>query len=134
MYQICIVIFILIIVFFWSRDRIDGFWVISSQFCEDAEIDNFVLLIKEVDLFGDAAAYVLLSRDNEILVNEPCSVRIRRNFFSRKYKITFKDLEVDGFPLVQTMEIQGDRMRLFDGETLYGEFFKDTENTYLLKK
>ncbi len=132
-----LVILIVFAILFWyvsSSSGLDGFWVASSQFCEDAEIDNFVLMFKKADWRGRCAAYVLLVRDGDVIINEPCSAQITKNWLNRKYSIKFLELEVEGFPLKQTAELDENRLLLFDGDTLYGEFYRDCENSRLLKK
>lgn len=132
MYYIFIIL-VVIFIFFMKSPSLQGFWVAGSQFCSDAEIDNFVLLFKKCDWFGNCAAYVLLVRDNQVIINEPCQARISKHIFSNKYTIIFKNLEVEGFPLKQQAELKDGRLRIYDEDTLYGEFFKDCENSLLLK-
>lgn len=134
-YSIGLFLVAVILIFFIMTNStpIEGFWVASSEYCEKAEIDNFVILFKECDVWGVCASYILLVRDGEVIINEPCVVKIsRRLSLTESYKIKFADLDVEGFPDTLIMRFSKGKMMLFEDDVLYGEFFMDSESSYLL--
>ncbi len=128
------VVIVAVILLMCKSTPIEGFWVASSDYCEKAEIDNFVILFKKRDVWGDCAAYVLLVRDGEVIINEPCVAQISRKLsLTESYRLKFKDLEVEGFPTKLDMRFTKGKMMLFDDDVLYGEFFMDAESSHLLE-
>lgn len=143
-YIVIIIILVILLIFTQSSKNsiydklISGFYTGDSEFCEESEIDLFCLYIDDdLDINGNCAGYILMKSGDQLLLNEPTMIKLRRQWqwINNKeiyYDIEFVDLEEnDFFPKYQTLKfcpISG-KIVLFSDDIVYGVFYKSGENS-----
>lgn len=133
-------------------DWLYGYWVGDSTFCEDTNISSILLFIgDEKDPSGSTAerpAYIII---NNNIANQPLDITYKKPSkfdianmtnitnkvqpFSVDAHLEFSDEDID-IPSEVTLEldVSSGRLRMHDGETMYGIFYKDHEVTNVLAK
>jgi len=152
-YYIVIIVILLILLIFSYASKgyiydklLSGFYNADTDFCDEAGLDMFCLYINnDIDKSGRRSGYVLMKSDDNILLNEPTSIKLTRNiqFFNKNiihYNIEFEDINnEDVFPRVQLLKFypMSGKLILSCDDTIYGVFYKsgqDSEIKYIMDK
>jgi hypothetical protein len=140
------VVILIIVLWFMVNSRcvssmndnlLSGFWKADVDFLDDSELSSFVLYFAPPNWSGNRACYILAEKDGELVINEPCSVKLSEtwelgNLYSRlntkSYSVSFSDLETNDFPKKQNMVFNPNsgKIVLSKADVIYGVFFKDS--------
>jgi hypothetical protein len=145
---------VILIIVFWfvvntrcasamNDNLISGFWKADADFLDDADLSSFVLYFAPPDWSGNRACYILAEKGDELVINEPCSVKLSETWAfgnwsmglnTKSYTILFSDLETDDFPKKQNMVFNPNsgKIVLSKADTIYGVFFKDAYLTDMI--
>jgi hypothetical protein len=126
-----------------NDNLLSGFWKADADFLEDADLSSFVLYFASPDWRGSRACYILAEKGTELVINEPCSVKLSETWAfgnwstglnTKSYTILFSDLETDDFPKKQNMVFNPNsgKIVLSKADTIYGVFFKDAYLTDMI--
>lgn len=136
---ILIVVVYYVIVIKCNSDMYDslitGFWKGDNDFLRESGLSSFLLYLAPPEK-GLRACYLLAEKDEELVINEPCSSSIKQTWKlgnwspglgSKTYEIQFYDLETEDFPEKQTMTFypKTGKMILSKNDTVYGVYYKD---------
>jgi hypothetical protein len=136
---ICIFLLYTYITFSVYDQLLNGFYEADPGFCEEAGLDAFYLYINsDTNIWGARSCYILASKDDEIIINEPTTAHITSqcilsNFSSsltkpRYYNIKFDsfDNESDIFPCEQNIRFYPNtgKMVLYTGDTITAVLYK----------
>lgn len=122
-------------------DYMYGYWVGDANFCEDAEISSILLFIGENTLKSPVYkrnAYLIINNDitnQQICINynkSDCAITDDKRCLV-KVKIDFTDDTIIPSDVHIDYDIVDGLLRIHDGETVYGVFYKDHEVTDMLK-
>lgn len=119
------------------NNLLSGFWKADSDFLNEAELSSFVIYFAPPNWKGDRACYILAEKNDELVINEPCSVKLSESWEignwstelnTKAYTVTFGDLETNDFPKKQNMIFNPNsgKIVLSKADTIYGVFFKDS--------
>jgi len=109
----------------------NGFWVAPQDFLDDAGLQSFVLYV------ADTGSYIIIVRDDGILVNEMVDVHVKgawSNWMTtglarRTYSVHFDGVDNDFFPSRQTMTLERGKIVLFDKDTVFAVLYHNAELT-----
>lgn len=143
-----ILIFILIVIIaytYYTRANIfnqlvNGFYESDASFCKESELETFCIYIdNDVLSNGERACYILAKRDGEIIINEPCTLKLTLASTSydtsAKYFIAqFKDIGdecAEVFPHMQKLQFypQTGKIILHADDTVTFVGYKNGINT-----
>jgi hypothetical protein len=127
---------------------VNGFWEADASFCIESEIDMFCIYFDEdVDFFGNRACYVLVKKDDMIIINEPTVVNLSLQWQSMnnwssdislpKYlNVRFEHIDeecAEIFPKAQEMCFYPicNKIVLSAGDTITAAVYKNSMNTEL---
>lgn len=133
---IVVVIFLVIMILITSSNMstvMYGFWVAPNEFLKDSGLDSLIIY------YGKTGSYILSSRDDGILMNDPVDIKVSGGILSvlkpwlssRKYSINFVGLDYDFFPSIQDMTFypESSKMILSKKGTVYAVLYRDAELT-----
>lgn len=142
-YVVLITILILVIIFTQLNQQkvydklIGGFYNGDDRFCEESEIDLFCLYLDDdVDSHGTRAGYILMKSGDNLVLNEPTTIKLTRHWswssdpmVPKYFDIEFNDLNdevTEFFPNKQTLRFYPTigKIVLFSGDTIFGVFYK----------
>jgi hypothetical protein len=142
---IILIIYLIILEYhFWYISHVlSGFWYADEEFCEQCEIDTFMIYLGSPSWFSRSrGAYVLMVKGESVLVNHPCTVSLQCNwrvsnwsigmnpkYFSLKFSETPPQLPKT---VILKMYPQENKMVLRDSDTIYGIFYKDGSQSELV--
>ena len=120
-----------------NNNLLSGFWKADINFLEEAGLTSFVLYFAPPNWSGDRACYILAEKSNELVINEPCSVKLSEDWNlsnlsmglnTKYYTALFSDLDTNEFPKKQNMIFNPNsgKIVLSKADTIYGVFFKDS--------
>lgn len=123
---------------------ISGFYNADESFCEESDIDTFCIYIDDdIDSSGSRACYILMKSGDELLLNEPATLKLNQHLSwssnpsqPRYFDVEFaniSDSAVEFFPLQQTIRfypITG-KIVLYYEDTVFGVFYKSGVETEL---
>jgi hypothetical protein len=126
-----------------NDNLLTGFWKADPDFLDDSDLSSFVLYFAPSDWIGHRACYILAEKEDELVINEPCSVKITEPLSSsslsisldtKSYTVLFTDLETEEFPKKQNMVFNPNsgKIILSKGDVIYGVFFKDSYLTDMI--
>lgn len=134
---ICFVLFFIVIFLLQqvmgscNEKLISGFWTVSEQFKEQANLDQLVIYFDEGEGY-EYKGYMVMVADGETLFNETMKFRIipKGYFKSNSYEfITEKDTKV--MPVKMTMELclhEGQmELKCLKSKKVYARLFKDNQ-------
>lgn len=148
-YIVLITILLLVIIYISINQSklydklINGFYEADTSFCEESGIDTFYLYLdNDINLLGERSCYILASKDNEIIINEPIVAKLKQqwSFWSdvniRYFDVEFKDLSddvIDIFPTIQTIRFYPviGKMVIYSKDTVTAVLYKSGINTEL---
>ena len=116
---------------------LSGFWKADADFLDEAELNSFVLYFAPSNWKGIRACYILAEKNGELVINEPCSVKVcekwemsnwSTSLKPKTYDLLFSDLETDDFPKKQNMVFNPNsgKIVISKADTIYGVFYKDS--------
>jgi hypothetical protein len=119
---------------------VNGFYEADASFCAEAGLETFCIYIDNDIKGGERACYILGKKDGEIIINEPCTIKLALKNGSmcdtspKYFTCEFKDLSeecMEIFPLKQNLQyypISG-KIILHDDETVTYVGYKNGMNT-----
>jgi hypothetical protein len=110
---------------------IPGFWTVSEQFKEDANIDQLILYFDEGKGY-DYTGYMVMVVDGQTAINESMKFRITPMGYFRSDKYEFimgKENEYMPKKMTMILSIHDGLMELkcLSSKKLYGKLFKDNQ-------
>jgi hypothetical protein len=147
-YGLLIIICIYLIYTFFRPNIYDqllnGFYEADTSFCEEADLDMFCLyLSNDVSRSGDRSCYILATKEDDIIINEPTMARITQQwawknwssdptkprYFNVKFGIDFEGI----FPEEQCIRFYPDvgKIVLYHGDTITAVLYKNGINSEL---
>jgi hypothetical protein len=150
--NIYIIIIIISIVYIFSENTsgkiynklLHGFYEADTSFCEESSIDTFCIYIDDkVNEEGVFPCYILMKSDDELIINEPTTIKISQNWSWGSYDPTkpiYFDVEFDNseetdeiFPNKQKLRFYPNvgKIVLYNDDTVYGVLYKNGSTTEL---
>lgn len=144
---VIIVILILIIIYLITtgpgifNELVNGFYEADASFCKEADLDTFCIYFDDdISLNNSRPCYILAKRGNDIVINEPCSVKLNLKWSTmldsteKHFSVEFRDLSdeiTDVFPQNQTMKYypQIGKIVMYDSDTITYVGYKNSMNT-----
>ncbi|MGL5935629.1 MAG: hypothetical protein ACRCZI_08390 [Cetobacterium sp.] len=140
----CIIIVVIILVMFIHitnknsiyDDLISGFYNGDYDFCDESGIEVFCLYIgDDMDNKGRRSGYILMQSEEDLLINEPVSIKLCRHWCftsdvknPKYYDVEFSDLDEDNdfFPSKQSLRFYPNtgKIVLYSKDTIFGVLYK----------
>jgi hypothetical protein len=141
---VCIALFFIIIFLLQcigsthTESMIGGFWSVSEKFKDDANIDQLIFYFNDGDGY-EYKGYMIMSVDDEVIVNEPVQFRITPKGYFKSDSYTFTmSKKTDMMPRKLTMFLDpySGKMELksLEDKKIWAVMFKDnqmSDNTIL---
>lgn len=116
-----IIIFILIVIISYTyyiranifNQLVNGFYEADGSFCEESGLETFFIYIdSDVLSNGERGCYILAKRGDEIIINEPCTIKLSLkstalDITAKYFTAEFKDLSdecAEVFPVSQKLQ------------------------------
>lgn len=113
-----------------EMNTLGGFWETNAEFNLESGLSAFTFYIGD-KRNGEYSSYLLMMKDDTILINEPLVFTItgRYDMFKdyREFILRFKKLESDILPSIMKMRFypQNGKILLLDHDKIYAMFFKN---------
>lgn len=117
-------------VYMTEMNTLGGFWETNAEFNLESGLSAFTFYIGD-KRNGEYSSYLLMMKDDTILINEPLVFTItgRYDMFKdyREFILRFKKLESDILPSIMKMRFypQNGKILLLDHDKIYAMFFKN---------
>lgn len=124
------------------NNYLEGYWISDNNFLKLSDIDNLILYTDIINNFG----YLIIVKNKQIVHNIEFNINFNKNniiidnnndlnnilfdisFISEDPEFIWQDKE---FKCI--LSINDGNLKLFNGETLYANLFKDNKISYYLK-
>jgi len=138
-----IIVICIYLIYIWLKPSIydqllNGFYEADPDFCEEAGLDMFCLYLNnDVNILGARSCYILASKDDEIIINEPTTAHITSqwtwSWFSdptkpKYFNVKFDfDIDSDIFPNEQCIRFYPDigKLVLYTDDTITAVLYKN---------
>ena len=130
MYYIAIVLIILLIYFLSWNNSIDGFWRVSDEFKNEANIDELMLY------FSPDGGYCTMVVDGQVEFNDVVNFSMSNKTWFGKDNVVYSckmDKDIPGIPTNVRIEVEFSTglMQITSGEKIYALLYKDNEASSL---
>lgn len=143
-FTIVIILLIIITYMYFSQVNlfnglVNGFYEADASFCQEAGLETFCIYIDSDIKGGERACYILGKKDGEIIINEPCTIKLNLKLSdcdinTKYFTCQFKDISeetMEMFPSKQNLQfypVTG-KIILHDGDTVTYVGYKNGMNT-----
>ncbi len=143
-YQIGIIVIVILFLVYRSsvyHSLITGLWEADGEFCEEAGISYFYMLLGGADMFGERTCYILSGQEDAVLINKPTRVNISFDWTSgiisdQHFSAFFYDVkDLKGvFPEYQNIRFYPEcgKMVLYYGDTITAVLYKNCSSSELV--
>lgn len=145
-FVVIILILIIIIAYIsWGKMQIfdhlvSGFYESDASFCQESGLDMFCIYLDDDIKNGERSCYILAKRNDDIIINEPCTVHLNLKCGSlydttpKYFTAEFKDISdecAEVFPRTQNLQYYPmiGKVILHDGDTVTFVGYKNGMNT-----
>jgi hypothetical protein len=120
---------------------IGGFYEADDSFCKESGIDMFCMYIEDSTTSDERSGYILASKDNEMILNEPIMIKLVRHMTGNTEELIYysadfiglSDDVIDTFPNYQTIKFFPNigKIIIYYDETITAILYKNSINTEL---